>query len=121
MKPSDSHAESAIRLMPMGRHTQRIDSMECRESVPYRATRNPEATNGSVRQLDCKSKVIEIDEDNDDENGGKYAKDFRTFLLTHPELVRLELISQLRRHGYMRISIPARTVRSTARSFSSSD
>ena len=100
MKPSDSHAESAIRLMPMGRHTQRIDSMECRESVPYRATRNPEATNGSVRQLDCKSKVIEIDEDNDDENGGKYAKDFRTFLLTHPELV-----------GPPRIDLPIETPR----------
>ncbi|WP_447985015.1 hypothetical protein [Nitrospira sp. Nam74] len=66
--------------------------MECRESVPYEATRNPAATNGPVRQLHRKSKVIEINEDDDDENGGEYAKGFRTFLLTHPELARLDLI-----------------------------
>jgi hypothetical protein len=62
----------------------------------FTATHNPAAINGSARKLHCKSKVIEIDEDDDDESGGEYAKDFRTFLLTRPELAHLKLILQLR-------------------------
>jgi hypothetical protein len=145
----------------------------------FTATHNPAAINGSARKLHCKSKVIEIDEDDDDESGAEYAEEFRTFLLTHPELAHLKPqidppiemppfrkacppplspLSQLTRtyftqglprnpnvrlsksevskevhllplkvpgfsdcNGYMRITLPTRTVRSTGPSFSPSD